>query len=68
MVCLPNLFWGGTERVPGIGEARFGEGGLSAAGVAVFFGLGGLDVAGDCGAPGRVGGRHFCLVKRSFTV
>ena len=59
LVCLPDLFGGGTEREPGIGEARFGEGGVGAAGAAIFFGLGGLDVGGNGGAPGRVGSRHF---------
>ena len=59
VVCLPDLFRGGSEGKPGIGEARFGEGGMGAAGVAVLFGLGGLDVGGDCSAPRGVGGRHF---------
>ena len=59
VVCLPNLLWGGTKGEPGIGEARFGEGRVGAAGVAVFFGLGGLDMGGDCGAPRGVGGCHF---------
>ena len=68
VVCLPDLFGGGTEREPGIGEARFGEGGVGAACVAVFFGLGVLDVGGNGGAPGRVGSRRFFGGKRSISV
>ena len=59
VVCLPYLFRGGTEGKPGVGEARIGEGRIGAAGVAVSFGFGVLDVGGDGGAPGRIGGRHF---------
>ena len=65
VVCLPDLFRGGSEREPGICEARFGEFGVGAVVVAVFFGLCGLDVGGDGGAPGRVVGRHD---ERSFSV
>ena len=39
VVYLPDMFGGGTEREPGIGEARFGKGGVGAAGVAVFLAL-----------------------------
>ena len=65
VVCLPNLFWGGLEREPGVGEARFGEFGVSAVLVAAFLGLCCWDVGGDGGAPGRVVGRHD---ERSFSV
>ena len=59
VVCLPNLFAEGTQEKPGIREARFGEFGIGANCVAVFLGLGGLEVGGDCGALGGVIGRHF---------
>ena len=65
VVCLPYLFGGGTEWEPGIGEARFGEGAVCVVMVAVFRGLGLLDVGGDGGGPGGVVGRHD---ERSFSV
>ena len=59
VVCLPDLFGGGTEGEPGIGEARLGEGGVGAILVAIFLGLRLLDVGVDGSAPGRSGGgRH----------
>ena len=65
VVCLPYLFGGGLEGEPGVGEARFGEGGVGAVLVAVFLGLCLLDVGGDGGAPGGVDGRDG---KQSFAV
>ena len=62
VVCLPDLFRGSTEGQPGIGEPWFGEGGICAILLAVFFGLGSLEVGGDSGAPGRVVGQD----ERSF--
>ena len=44
VVCLPYLLGGGTEGEPGVGEARFGEGGVGAFLVAFIFGLSSLDV------------------------
>ena len=58
VVCLSDLFGGGTEGKSGICEARFGEGGIGAVGVAVFLGLGSFEVGGDGGGPGGVGGGH----------
>ena len=57
-VCLPYLFWEGTEREPGIREPRLGEGGVCALLLAVFLGLCVAYVGGDGGAPGGVIGRH----------
>ena len=65
VVGLPYLFWGGLEGEPGIGEARFGEGGVFAVLVAVILGLGLLDVGGDGSAPGGVVGRYD---ERRFSV
>ena len=65
VVCLPYLFGRGTEWEPGIGEARFGEGAVSAVLVAVLCVLGLLDVGGDGGGPGGIVGRHD---ERSFSV
>ena len=65
VVCLPYLFGGGPEWEPGIGKARFGEGAVSTVLVAVFLGLGLLDMGGDGGGPGGVVGRHD---QRSFSV
>ena len=65
VVCLPYLLRGGTEWEPGVSEARFGEGAVCAILVAVFLGLGLLDVGGDSGGPGGVVGRHD---ERSFSV
>ena len=65
VVCLPNLFWGGMEGEPGICEARCCEFSLGADRVAVYLSLGGLEMGGDGGAPGGVGGRHFCCVNEA---
>ena len=65
VVCLPDLFRGGWEWEPGIGEARSGGRRIGAFLMAVFLGLGVLDVGGDNGAPGGVVGRHD---ERSFSV
>ena len=65
VICLPYLLGGGTEWEPDIGKARFSEGAVCAVLVAVFFGLGLLDVGGDGGGPGGVVGRHD---ERSFSV
>ena len=60
VICLPDLFGGGSEEKPGICEARFAECGVDAVFVAVFLGLGFLDVGRDGGAPrAGSGGRHF---------
>ena len=58
MVCLPDLFRGGTEGEPGIGEARFGEGGICADFLDVFLGLGVLNVDADGGASRGGGELH----------
>ena len=68
VVCLSDLFRRGTKRESGICEARFGECGVCAVCVAVLFGLGGLEVGGDGGAPGRVVGWHFGLVNKLLGV
>ena len=68
VVGLPDLLRGGTKGKSGVSEARFGEGGVGAAGVAVFLSLGGSEVGVDGGAPGGVGGGHFGGVKRNFSV
>ena len=58
VICLPYLFGGGTEGEPGIGKAKFGEGGVGAFLMAFFFGLGSLDVGHNGGGPRGVVGRH----------
>ena len=57
VVGLHDLFRGGSEREPGIGKARFGEGGVSSHLLAIFLGLRILDVGGNGGAPGGGDGR-----------
>ena len=59
VVCLPDLFRGGLEGKPGIGEPWFGEGGVDAVFVSIFLGLCSLDVGGNGCAPRGSGGRHF---------
>ena len=58
VVCLPNLFGGGSEGEPGVCEARFGDGGAGAILWAFIRGLCLGDLTGDCLAPGGCGGRH----------
>ena len=58
VVCLTDLFWGGMEGEPGIGKARFGEGGVGTIFVARFFSLGIGDVGGNGCALRAIGGRH----------
>ena len=58
VVCLPYLFWGGSEGEPGICKARFGEGGVSAVSWTFLRGLCLGDVSGDCLAQGGCSGRH----------
>ena len=50
VVCLPNMFGGGTEGKPGLCEAWFIEGGVDPVLVAVLLGVGGLKVGGNGGA------------------
>ena len=57
VVCVPYLFRGGMEREPGVGKARFGEGGVSSHLLAIFLGLRILDVGGNGGTPGGGDGR-----------
>ena len=68
VVCLPNLFWGGSEGTSGVCEARFGKGGVGVIFVAVFFGLGSLKVVGNGCGLGVVGGRHFSGDEQSVSV
>ena len=58
VVCLPDLFLGGSEGEPSIDKARLGEGGVGAVSVAVFFSLGVLDMGGYGSTPGGVVGHH----------
>ena len=61
VVGLPELFGRGLEGEPGIGEARFGEGGIGAVLLAFLGGLGLCEMGGDSLAPGRESCRHvFC--------
>ena len=68
VVYLPDLFGGGTEGEPAICEAWFGVRGVSPVRVAVFLGLGVLDVGGNGCRLGGVVGCHFVGGKPSFSV
>ena len=65
VVCLHYLLRGGTERRPGICEARFGKCNVGIIFLAVILGIGVLDMGGNEGAPGRVVCRQD---KRGFSV
>ena len=58
VVCLHDLFRGGMEGEPGVGELWFGECSVYAVFLVVFLDLHIVDVGGDGSAPGRGEGRY----------